>query len=52
MRGGGGSEGTSRAVGDEEARQVRGSQVLEGFKGEEEELEADVSFNGEPVERV
>lgn len=48
----GGSEGRSGAVEDEEVRQVRGSQVVEAFTGEEEEHEADALFNGEPVERV
>lgn len=49
---GGGSEGTGGAVGDEEVGQVRGGQVVEGFEGEEEYLEVDALFNGEPVERV
>ena len=39
-------------MGDEEVRQVRGRQVVEGFEGEEEYLEVDALFNGEPVERL
>lgn len=36
-------------MGDEEVREVRGSQVVEDFKGVEEYPEADAWFNGESV---
>ena len=39
-------------MGNEEVRQVGGGQVVEGFEGEEEYLEVDALFDGEPVERV
>ena len=48
----GGSEGSGRAMGDKEVRQVGWGQVMECFEGQEEYFEVNALFDREPVEGV